>query len=522
MRKKSEYVAALYMRISKEDVEKSGGDESNSITNQRMLLREYLGKHSEFCGCRVIEKCDDGISGKRLDRPAFQELMQLAERGEIDCILVKDFSRFGRDYIVNGACLEQLFPALGVRFISVNDGYDSGAEGQETAGLETAIRNFVYDFYSRDTSAKLRSVRRKLAQEGAFTSPNAPYGYLKSPQDKHRLIVDREAAAVVQDIFRLRLSGLSAKKITELLNLQGVPSPAQYALNHKRGMDWRRINEKAAWDAAKVIAILTDERYTGTMVSLRRTLAGVYGRDTAVEPEQWIRVEDTHEAIVSKTDFEQVQNSFPSYEKGRPGRIERYNAFVCAHCGRRLSYTRDRKKLICRYGQTNPLASCHGAAYPAEEIRGAVLVSLQWQISRFVERETIERSSRCAGQKPEQQLKALQKSMAVLENTKLRLYEAYREGELSKEAYKEKRKQLSEQIAALEQTRQELYEKQNTRREEDQLTEWMRRFAGEQTLTKEMERIFVERVEVYDESKLSIQWKFADVFAEKKDAEKAG
>ena len=178
--KNKEYVIALYIRLSKEDEDvgtRYGKEESNSFSNQRILLYDYIRQHSEFQGCRIIEKCDDGFSGKRFDRPAFTELIDLAKKGRIDCIIVKDLSRFGRDYIELGDYLEQLFPFLGIRFIAVNDHYDSKDGGRETAGLEVAFKNFIYDFYSRDTSKKIRNVRRKMAESGQFASANAPYGY---------------------------------------------------------------------------------------------------------------------------------------------------------------------------------------------------------------------------------------------------------------------------------------------------------------------------------------------------------
>ena len=268
--------------------------------------------------------------------------------------------------------------------------YDSKDGGQETAGLEVAFKNFIYDFYSRDTSKKIRNVRRKMAESGQFASANAPYGYRKSAKDKHKLVVDEEAAQVVREIFQMKIAGMSAKKITENLNARQIPSPAQYALNHKRGMDWRKVNEKTAWDATKVVAILKDERYAGNMVSLRRTLKGIYGKDTPMDSSDWIRVEGTHEGIVSIEDFEKAQSTFLKYKKSQPSTINKYNAFVCGHCGRKLSYSKDRKKLICRYGESNPNASCYKAAYPAEKIRGAVLEALKWHFEQFIDWEEMQ------------------------------------------------------------------------------------------------------------------------------------
>ena len=329
---------ALYIRLSKEDDDvgiSAEKEESNSITNQRMLLYDYLKSHPEFQDYRIIEKCDDGYSGKKFDRPQFVELMELVRRREVDCILVKDFSRFGRDYIEIGDYLEQLFPFLGVRFIAVNDRYDSQEGGKQTAGLEVAFKNFIYDFYSRDTSKKIRNVRNKMAKAGLFASANAPYGYLKSAEDRHKLVIDEEAATVVREIFRLRLSGLSGNKIAAILNEREIPSPAQYALNHKRGMDWRRVNRKTAWEPTKVLAILRDERYAGNMVSLRRTLNGIYGADTPVEKEEWVRVENTHEPIIDKEVFYRVQEQIKSRRRQTKEKATPIFAGLvkCADCG---------------------------------------------------------------------------------------------------------------------------------------------------------------------------------------------
>lgn len=305
---------ALYTRMSKEDDDVGlygNKEESNSITNQRMLLYEYLKTHPEFQGYEVKEFCDDGFSGKRIDRPQFNEMMDLVRKGNINCIIVKDFSRFCRDYIEIGNYLEQLFPFLGIRFIAVTDNYDSKDSGTETAGL-------------------------------------------------------------------------SALKIIKMLNESGVPSPAQYALQKKRGMDWRRENSISGWDSTKVVGILKDERYAGNMVSLKRTLKGIYGKDTPVEKENWIRVENTHEGIVSHEDFLRVQETFKVYQKRQPKEIDRTNAFECAHCGRKLSYSKDRKKRICRYGEVNPQAVCSNAAYSDKKLRGAVMAALQWHFEQFL------------------------------------------------------------------------------------------------------------------------------------------
>ena len=510
---------ALYIRLSKEDADvgvSSEKEESNSITNQRLLLYEYLKSHPEFQNYRIIEKCDDGYSGKKFDRPQFVELMALVRQQEVDCIIVKDFSRFGRDYIEVGNYLEQLFPFLGVRFIAVNDRYDSREGGKQTAGLEVAFKNFIYDFYSRDTSKKIRNVRNKMAKAGQFASANAPYGYLKSPEDKHKLVIDAEAAAVVREIFRLRLSGFSGNKIAAILNERKIPSPAQYALNHKRGMDWRRVNQKTAWDPSKVIAILKDERYAGNMISLRRVLNGIYGADTPVEKNEWIRVENTHEAIVSYEDFIKTQATFLVYRKSQPKVIQKYNAFTCAHCGRKLSYSEDRKKLICRYGETNPMAACYKAAYPDTHLKGAVLESLKWHFEQFVRWEELQAE---AEQKEQAELDTsiLEKQIDTQEKAKTILYEKYRDGRLSREEYIAERSRvnllLEEVRKRLEQIR---IEREIKERGETKLNEFsclVQKYRYAEKLTKELEQTFVEKVLVFDAEHIKTTWKFQDVFS---------
>ncbi len=513
------YVVALYTRMSKEDDDVGlfgNKEESNSITNQRMLLYDYLNTHPEFQGYEVMEFCDDGFSGKRLDRPQFNEMMDCVRKGKINCIIVKDFSRFCRDYIEIGNYLEQLFPFMGIRFIAVTDNYDSKDGGKETAGLEVAFKNFIADFYSRDTSKKLRSVRSEMAKEGKFASANAPYGYLKSPDDKHKLIVDEEVAPVIRKIFQLKLAGLSARKITQTLNQAGIPSPAQYALQKKRGMDWRRKNSTSGWDSTKVIAILKDERYAGNMVSLKRTLKGIYGKDTPIDKDDWVRVENTHEAIVSYEDFLRTQDTFLVYEKGQPKEINRTNAFECAHCGRKLSFSRDRKKLICRYGEVNPQAVCSKAAYPDSKLRGAVMGALQWHFEQFLHWEQLRKVQQ---EKEEADLDTslYERSIANLEKKKTRLYEKYREGDLTRDEYMAQRNEVNAEVEELQNKVRAIEAKRMMQKNDnarvDLLSELVHQYKDAKTLTKELERVFVEQVLVYDAEHIKIKWKFDDVFA---------
>lgn len=514
-----QYTVALYTRMSKEDedVDAFGGkSESNSITNQRLLLHDYLDSHPEFRDCDIVEYSDDGFSGKRMDRPQFNEMLDQVRQRKIHCIIVKDFSRFCRDYIEMGNYLEQLFPFLGVRFIAVTDHYDSNSNQKETAGLEVSFKNFIADFYSRDTSRKLRSVRREMAKEGKFASANAPYGYRKSPADKHKLMIDPETAPIVRKIFQLKLAGMSARKITQTLNQAGIPSPAQYALQKKQGMDWRRINNISGWDPSKVVAILKDERYAGNMVSLKRTLKGIYGKDTSIGKQNWIRIVGTHEAIISYEDYLRTQDTFLVCEKPLPEHIDRTNTFVCAYCGRRLSITRDRKKLICRYGEVNPQAFCANASYSNSVLRSAVMNALKWHFELFLQLEQIKTAQQMRYE-AELDTSLYEKNINTLEKRKTRLYESYREGSINREEYKNQRSKLKEALEQLQIKIQEIETKRSMLQEDDSiqdlLSDPVHQYQDSKYLTKELERIFVEQVLVYDAMHIQIKWKFDDVFA---------
>ncbi len=229
------YVIVLYIRLSVEDEDSRDGvkDESNSVTNQRDLLRRYVESCPEFRGSEIMELCDDGFSGTNMQRPDMQRLLQKAKAKEFDCIIVKDFSRFGRDYITVSDYVDQIFPFLDIRFISVNDGYDSAKMKGKTSGVDIAFRNVIYGYYSKDLSLKVKSGKRTKALKGDYLSPFAPIGYRKDKRNKNQLVVDEDSAGIVRRIFRLAGMGMSTLEITRLFNSEKVPTPS--AIKNRQG-----------------------------------------------------------------------------------------------------------------------------------------------------------------------------------------------------------------------------------------------------------------------------------------------
>lgn len=302
-----------YLRISKEDREEG---ESNSLQNQRKLIQMYLNSHQEFRLCR--EWVDDGVSGSHFNRAGVCSLFEAVERKEIDCVLVKDLSRFGREYIDTGYYLQEYFPRHRVRFIAVCDGYDSMEAGFMEQNLLIPILNILNDSYCQDISKKVRLQQMIKRKEGAYIGAFCAYGYKKDAADKNHLLVDRDAAEVVKKIFELRVQGMSPEKISTWLNEKGIPSPGEYKKLCRSAYVSGFVKEgKSLWHPGAVRRILQNEMYTGVMVQgKRRKINYKLTLRENVPSGEWVRVEGMQEAIVSREIFERAQTRISRRKEG--------------------------------------------------------------------------------------------------------------------------------------------------------------------------------------------------------------
>ncbi len=310
MQKSELYQVAIYLRLSKEDGDFSfatGKTESDSISNQRQLIMDYLEKHPELDFAE--EFCDDGFSGTDFLRPGFQSMMEAIKAKRVNCVIVKDLSRFGREYIESGRYVEKIFPQLGVRFIAINDYYDSDDTQSQMGNIVLPFKNLMNDSYSRDTSIKVRSHLEIRRKQGAFVGNFAPYGYQKDETDKNKLCIDPTAARVVEDIFRWKIEGLSPDSIAYRLNQQNIPSPMEYKRQGgSRYTTSFKTNKTALWSHCTIRRMLKNEIYTGVMLQGKRTTPNYKIKKTiSKDPRQWNRVEGTHEAIVTRREFDLVQ-----------------------------------------------------------------------------------------------------------------------------------------------------------------------------------------------------------------------
>lgn len=322
-----------YVRLSHEDGDK---EESNSVTGQKDLIRDYLSRHPELVECGM--KVDDGYTGSNFDRPAFQEMMADVKAGKVNCIVVKDLSRFGREYLDAGEYIEKIFPFLGVRFIAINDNYDSLHRNAESDDLMIPFKNLINEAYCRDASIKIRSQLEIKRRRGDFIGSFAVYGYLKDPDDKHRLIVDDFAADVVRDLFKWKLEGISAGDIADKLNADGILSPMDY--KKSQGLRFAtpfRVNTQSRWSAAAVLRILKNPVYTGVLAQGKNTTPSYKVKRRIKKPsEEWAVVEGRHEAIIDRMSFESVQKVLALDTRTSPGNkaVELFSGMVfCGECG---------------------------------------------------------------------------------------------------------------------------------------------------------------------------------------------
>lgn len=513
----------LYLRLSDED-DNECQDESNSITSQREILNAYVESHGEFTDYTVAEFCDDGYSGTHFCRPGVQKMLEEIKAGRITVVIVKDFSRFGRNYIEVGNYLEQVFPFLGIRFISVNDGFDSGVVDFSGEFFDVAFKNLIYDLYSKDLSEKVTSVRHMKARQGKFITPNAPYGYLKGSGQK--LVPDPEAAPVVRRIFQMATEGVPKAHIANALNRENVPSPL--ALRRRRGEHFpcKTVNGNSVWRAAAIFSILKDQRYVGDIVygKVKPTAVGS-GKDRAVPKEEWIIVSDVHEPIVSRSMFEKVNQMMqkrPFYD--RDGTAPLAGKVRCAGCNHMISRVkRSRRKggegATYRCGMQNMTREFGCCPLTVEEscIEGVLLTMLRKAVELIADPEMIEKAENLPAQRAEESERLIAvctSEINRLTRERMEKYEAYKDGLLTREEFTKEKTlldgQMNELTDSMEKARRVLTEVSCDDTGEPNVFSLLEHFAPFETLTREMVDTFVRQVFICQDGSLRIEWKFKD------------
>lgn len=462
MKAKSTYKAALYMRLSRDD---DGAAESASITTQRKMLRSYAAENGYLV---YDEYVDDGWSGTNFDRPDFKRMIADIEAKKVNLVITKDLSRLGRDYITAGQYTEIYFPSKGVRYIAINDGYDSDSPYTDIA----PFKNVINEMYARDTSKKIRSAFTTKMRDGAYIAAFAPYGYQKDVANKNHLVVDERSGAVVKDIFRMAASGSLPIEIARTLNAQCVPSPAVYRCMTHEGLDVNQYSQRQEWTSATITKMLRNVVYLGHIAQGKTTKVSFKSHLTVSNPrEDWIVVENTHEALVDAETFDLVRRRTTARTCEKKG--EFFNLFSgiakCADCGRNMSATGTRKKgspanLVCGGYKLYGGDECSNHFIDYNVLYEIVLTSLKEQLcisreDRSAILDKVQRQSQKQERKRDRatELAPLKKRLRELESIIEKLYEDNAAGRLTDARmnkllpkYEQESETLESRMAAIE------------------------------------------------------------------------
>ena len=497
-----QWKAALYLRISKEDGDK---EESESIKNQRSLLVSHIEKIPDIE--IVDEAVDDGCSGATFDRPAFKKMMADIYAGTINCVIVKDLSRFGRSFGEAGKYIEHVFPFLNVRFISINDGIDSINKKSRSDEIVVPFLNLISDAYCRDISIKTRSQLDTKRKKGDFVGAFAVYGYKRDEQNHNKLVVDEAAADIVKCIFEWKLDGLSTVAIADKLNSMGVLSPMAY--KKSQGLKFSTsfaLSNNTKWSAVAIFRILKDETYTGVMVQGKYSTPNHKVKKRILKPvSEWARVDGTHEPIISLDDFSLIASLLE-----RDTRIstttETINPFSgmmrCSLCGENM------RRSIARAGGKKYIyfvccRGCKGVRISENIIFGSVKATLQSQINSIVNLERVLRFidglplKQEEVQKLDKQIAAKQAEIKHYEKMAFSLYENLQNGIINETEYHQMKSRYntlqSDAEKAIVNLNQEINDIINSRGEKNQ---WIERFKKYQDFAELSRRMIVSLIDV--------------------------
>ncbi len=526
------YTAVGYARLSV--LETRDRKDSEALQNQKALIREYIQGQKDLKLLSIFE--DNGETGTNFRRPGFEAMMEAVCDGKANCIVVKDLSRFGRNYIEAGNYLDHVFPSMGVRFISIGDGYDS-ADATTADCLVVALKNLMNQVYSKDISRKSGSILREKIKRGEFIGGYASYGYIKDPEDKHRIIVDPEAAEVVKAIFQKRLEGASNTAITRWLNDSGILSPCCYRYQKGILID-QRFAQPKPWGIETVKKILSSQVYLGHMVQGRRRsefYAGI--PDRLLPKSEWTIVENTHEAIISQEDFEAVQALCEAKNRGYHARLGKYDYLgksenilrglvYCGDCGRpmvRYKQVVKGKKVTYHYMCPNYAAMLDKSGCAYKFLREDILLdTLSQLIGKEIEQavDAVQLAKRLSEGTEGQiavratELRRLNLELERVQSRKKSTMQdflagtlAWAEHERLKSCFAEEIERLSEQITVLRTEQQ---------RQSETLTvdnPWLRTFSGLRRpnhLTKELAQTLIQHITIYADDKIEVVFKYRD------------
>lgn len=546
MKAKEFYNAAIYLRLSRDDEDIDGNKsetpsgctsmpcgrkvESNSISSQRDMIRSFIRKQDDMEIYDIY--VDDGFSGANFDRPEFKRMMKDIEAGRVDCVIVKDLSRLGRDYIEAGRLIQKTFPAFSVRFIALTDHFDSLTADYNETSLVVPVKNFVNDSYSRDISGKVRSHQKIKREKGEFIGSFTVFGYKKSEDNRNQLVPDDYAADIVKKIFAWKIEGYSNLAIAKRLDEMGILSPMEYKKLRGEKFQTSFVTEaKARWSSVAIKRILTNETYIGTLVQGKEEKINYKVKKSVRKPEdEWVRVPKAHEAIISNEDFEIVQDLLKVDTRAVSGEKKAHIYAGLLFCGdcmepmtRRINRYKGRETVAFICSTQNNGGSCSRHAISEEDLNFLVLTGLRQQVALFLDKsrvlEKIEQmeihfEEVAAFDKEIQKLHGEQDKYL---NLRAALYEDLKKGIITEEDFKnfreiyEKRyRELQKSISSQEETIKKLFRSGITAGIN---LERMKNVMQITALDRTALISFVKRILVYEDKRVYLELRYKELFS---------
>ena len=530
-------MTGIYVRLS---IENSGkDDDGDSIENQTSICKEYVEEHPDLKLYDIYE--DNGKKGTNFDRPEFNRLMDDIRAGKVKCVLVKDLSRFGRDYIEAGEYLEKIFPFLGVRFISITDGYDSLTAGDAEGALMIPLKNMINDVYAKDISRKIITSFRARQEKGEYLPAFPPYGYVKSKTKAYRYEVDEEVAPYVRMIFEWKAAGVSHSEICKRLNDMGAVTPARRKV--ELGIWHAEKYKHTIWHGRTIIDIMKNATYTGTLVYGRMPKSLYQGiKCHRAKPDEWRCIPDAHEAIVSQELFDKVQKIFDErsermqkkWAESKQVRDKIVNLFVkriyCGDCGKRMRFVKGNNELrdknfyytnyVCGGYLDSGYRNCTRHSIRYQDVVDAVFAAMQVQMEYALNQEKMMQKLR--GTAKERNLidqyvakvNYLTQELKKVNSRREGLFESFAEGILDEADYQYAKKSYDEEYASLE---KQLSEAKSRKKELDGVltanNEWlqaMHKVEDATELDQDLVDALVKKVLIYEDNRVEVEFKFRD------------
>lgn len=456
---------AIYLRLSEEDYKKT--DESVSILNQRDYIRSYIENDNSLKDSEIEEYIDDGYSATNTNRPAFLRLIDDIKGGKVGTIIVKDMSRFSRDYILLGDYLSNILPFLKIRFIAINDNYDSLKEQGNGLDTDTQFKTLYYDLFSKELSEKVRSSVKQIKSQGKNINWAAPFGYIKDPEDKYHIIIDKKTAFIVKESFDLLLKGYSCIQIANIFNEKGYITRSErkeelklsdYTGNLVTGSKVK----KRVWTNASISQITSNELYTGDYVYNKYRETKIGGRKRILLPEEeWKIIPNTHEAIISREVFDKVKKikekrSFGGYTGNKNCSIFSDKIF-CKECGRHMSFRSDSRKKknsdkIYKY-KSYYCNLCKAEKTPNNIREKDIIELIKPKLKEFKIQNTLKEERVIDNEKVKEDIL---KEISILNSNLQTIYENYKKKNISKEEYLKEKTFIQDKKVLLENKLEEI------------------------------------------------------------------